>query len=247
MSNNPFRTLVPPNLRVLLDMYQQTSAANLNCHQVGKIVNFDRAKQTASVQIMAQRIVFNKDQSGDALQTEPNLVDYPLLQDCPVFMASGGLGWLTFPISPGDPCLVLFNDRDIDNWFTTGTGPAPNTARLHDLSDGLVLVGFRNMQNPLPEVESDATILRYGGSVVRIQDGNSFLYLGAKATLNSPTAQVEVDTKIGLTNVGYSLKDAIDSLIDALSNWSDTHGDTPSAGTLAALAAVKVKVDGILK
>ena len=66
---------------------------------------------------------------------------YPILTDVPVFMP------VSFEIHPGDACLVIFSDVDIDNWFETGEASAPNSPRRHSLSDGFAFVGFRVPEN----------------------------------------------------------------------------------------------------
>jgi hypothetical protein len=50
---------------------------------------------------------------------------------------------IPFEINPGDACLVIFSDVDIDNWFETGEASAPNSPRRHSLSDGFAFVGFK--------------------------------------------------------------------------------------------------------
>ena len=44
----------------------------------------------------------------------------PLLLDCPVYFPSGGNCTLTFPVQPGDECLVVFASRCIDAWWQSG-------------------------------------------------------------------------------------------------------------------------------
>lgn len=133
----PIASPTPPDLRALLNSVKQEIAYGMNCAQVGKIVSFDSDKQSAKIQIQVLRTAGNKQ------------IPYPVLQDCPVFVLGGNAGIITAPVSPGDSCLVIFGDRDIDNWFTTGNVVAPNSLRAHDLSDGFAIVGFRNLVNPV--------------------------------------------------------------------------------------------------
>ncbi len=84
----------------------------------GNILSFDPDNQTASIQPAVKL--------GSLL--------YPVLTDVPVFMP------IPFEINPGDACLVIFSDVDIDNWFETGEASAPNSPRRHSLSDGFAFV-----------------------------------------------------------------------------------------------------------
>ena len=145
---NGLGTITDPDLRTILNGLKAEVMSGLNCHQVGRIESYNVATQTATVSITMKRVVFNKEQTlNGQLQLQSNLVDYPILVDCPVFVLFGGGARLTMPIQAGDTCLVLFGDRDIDNWFAAGTTQAPNSARTHRLSDGFALVGYRHQQN----------------------------------------------------------------------------------------------------
>ena len=99
---------------------------SLHCALPGNVVSFDPETQTAAIQPAVR------------LGTLP----YPVLTDVPVFMP------IPFEINPGDACLVIFSDVDIDNWFETGEASAPRSARRHSLSDGFAFVGFRIPGNP---------------------------------------------------------------------------------------------------
>ena len=46
-------------------------------------------------------------------------------------------------LNPGDACLVIFADCDIDAWFESGEAEMPASNRMHSLSDGFAFVGFR--------------------------------------------------------------------------------------------------------
>ena len=62
---------------------------------------------------------------------------FPLLSDVPVFMP------VPFEVHPGDACLVVFADADIDGWIETGEPQESKSARKHSLSDGFAFVGWR--------------------------------------------------------------------------------------------------------
>lgn len=84
----------------------------------------------------------------------------PLLVDCPVQFPSGGDCTLTFPVKKGDECLVVFANRCIDAWWQSGGVQEQAEMRMHDLSDGFVLLGFRSKPRALPNVSTTATQLR---------------------------------------------------------------------------------------
>lgn len=123
-------------IKDVLDRTKDDVFYNMNCVQVGRIISYDATKNTASVQIGMKRQLPNNE-----------IITYPPLEDCPVMFLTGGTSSISLPIEPGDTCIILFNDRDIDTWWATGESNVPPTPRAHSLSDGICLVGVRNQSN----------------------------------------------------------------------------------------------------
>jgi len=131
------KNILEPDLSKVLADKKDNIFSTLNCHHIGKIYSFDKTTQSAQVEIMVLR------QLGDQAKT------YPLLIDIPVIFLQGGGSFIEFPIKKGDYCLVLFNDRDIDNWWTAENKSLPNTQRKHSIADGIAIVGINSKINPL--------------------------------------------------------------------------------------------------
>lgn len=225
---------VPPDLRALLDNLKAEIFYTLNCHQLGVIESFDPVKQTASIRLSMLRVIGTEE------------VAYPLLTDCPVMFPAAGGAYMTFPVVKGDPCLVLFNDRDIDNWFTTGNVVAPNSIRAHSLSDGIAILGIRSLANP-PNVNAranDAVMVGLGNNFVRITtDGTIQIY----RSVGGVGSQIALDGKVGISSTaGGSLKAALDQLCGVLTAWVNTGGSTPNPATLTAITNAKNTIDGLL-
>ena len=155
---NPVRN---PELKDILDLHQKKISLNLNCHHLGTIQSFDATKQTAVITINYKKTYFKQNASNQYVSF---LEDYPILYDCPVVIMGGGSTRITFPITQGDQCLVLFNDRDIDNWFDGSTTSANQTPRLHSFADALALIGPNN-KNTLISGYDDTRALITNGTV----------------------------------------------------------------------------------
>ena len=94
---------------------------SLHCALPGNIITFEPETQTATIQPAAKI----------------GSLPYPVLTDVPVFMP------VPFDINPGDACLMIFSDIDIDVWLQNGEVSALNSPRRHSLSDGFAFVGFK--------------------------------------------------------------------------------------------------------
>lgn len=184
MSNpsiNLNKAVATPGLPDLLASHKKDIMLNFNCHAIAKIQSFDPDTQTATATINYKKTFFVLDSTG---QYVPNQVDYPVLIDCPVVILSGGTAHLTFPISKGDDCLVLFNDRDIDNWFQSGQVGPVATSRLHSFADGVLLVGLRSSQDALSDYDPARAVLRNDTTGVGVSPTHVKVY-NATTTLNT--------------------------------------------------------------
>lgn len=163
---------------------------SLNCVQVGVVQSFDAENQLATIKI-AMKQVTNISNDGTR-----SIREYPLLLECPTFILSGGNGFLTMPISQGDNCLVLFNDRDIDTWMNNGDGGVPTTARFHDLSDGFCLVGVRPLTDSLASyLESGIRLSNNGNSVIDLL--NNLIETTAALFLHNGDHEVTGNSAVG--------------------------------------------------
>lgn len=187
----PFNvTPVQPSLKDLLNQVKTELLINLNCHHLGTIESFDSQKQTATVTLNYQKTFFNLNATSQQYQS--TLVAYPTLVDCPVVILSGNMTSLTFPIAKGDECLVLFNDRDIDNWFAGSITAGVATPRLHSFSDGLVIVGLNSLPNVLGNYDTTRVLMR-GGEIansitaVGVNPSNSKVLITNTYPANSTT------------------------------------------------------------
>ena len=100
----------------------------------GHVVSYNDTEKTVNVQ--------------PSIRLPGNDGPMPMLLDVPVFFP----GYFTFTVNPGDECIVIFADRCIDAWCKYGKQTVAISARRHDLSDGIALVGF------IPKNSTRATI-----------------------------------------------------------------------------------------
>lgn len=193
----------------------------LNCHRIGIIQSFNSSNQTATIQLVDKKVIAGYE--GTKFKTISVLVD------CPVYIHSGGGGWINQPITTGDECLVLFNDRNIDLWFSNGNIQPPENSRTHSLQDGLAIVGFHSQLKKLTNFDPT----KYG--------------------INYKNAKIQVDTngKVNIQNQLQNLKTLIDSLIEIIKNLKTVqstggHLDPVDPDTTTALNNIKTQFADLL-
>ena len=160
----------------------KSQQSNMQTAIPGIILSYNYLEQTCSVQPAIQYRRFN----NDGTSSDINL---PVLIDCPVQFPSGAGTTITFPVSKGDECLVVFSSRCIDGWWYNGAQDSSGNAqpkpqlemRMHDLSDGFVLLGFRSIPRILNYMST--TSLQ-----IRTDDGNALI------DLNPSTHAISINT-----------------------------------------------------
>lgn len=122
---------------------KQAVAEEIHCALPGIVQRFDPAARTADI------LPALRGRRGGGVWE-----NLPLLLDVPVYFPGGQGLSLSYPVAPGDECLVIFADGCVDAWLAAGGAQNPVNDRRHSLSDGFALVGFHSLQQtppPLPE------------------------------------------------------------------------------------------------
>jgi hypothetical protein len=132
----------------------------------GSIQSYDAGTQKATV----QPLLFDAwvDEDGERRSAAlPPVTNVPV-----VFPGAGGFR-LTFPVNPGDNCLLIFSDRSLDAWLSQGGLVDPLDPRMHDKTDGIALVGLRDFGHPLTGARGDAmTLGKDGGTQIHVESGH---------------------------------------------------------------------------
>lgn len=184
----------------------------------GLIESFDPSTLTATVQLTIKGVVSGPD--GQA-----RFVNMPLLVDVPVHFPRGGNCTLTFPVAPGDECLVVFAARCIDSWWQSGGVQVPMEPRMHDLSDGFAFVGFFSQATKIPVSTVSAQL--------RSNDGTTFI------DLNPATQKVRIVAPGGFEVVAPLSTFSAAVTIQGLLTWAG--GMVGSIGT-----GVAAKITGAI-
>lgn len=161
--------------RAMLDGLQAKIWTALPC----VVVSVDADGQHATFQPAIKSIVRNPDGT-----TTP--VDLPVLTSVPMQFPNGGGVSMTFPVKAGDEAMVVFSARPLDAWQQSGGTQAQIDARMHDLSDGMAMMGFRSKPRALSNVNTDAT-------EIRTDDGDTVISLkGDEVKLKATSSQSTV-------------------------------------------------------
>lgn len=220
-----------PNSQDILSNLRDDIFINLNCHALATVFSFNPANQTIQGTINYTKTIYEKVTDPKQINNvlyQPTYIQYPTLIDVPVIVMSGGASNLTMPIQKGDQCLIFFNDREIDSWFSGG-GQQTNLSvyRLHSFADGIAIVGLFPTGKSIPNYDATRALLREnGGAQVGVNPSNSL---------------------INLQNNITSLKNVINGFIDLYSNFLDNNGDVLDPVYKGTVLAYKTIVESLLE
>lgn len=134
--------LTEPTLADLLAEVLQSFREEIHVAIPGKIVSYDATKQTADVQPEIKRTLRKRDGSTT---TE----DLPILPGVPVGALRAGSFFIHVPVTAGDHVLVVFCERDINEWRRLGSNVDPGDARTHSLSGAVAIPMLEDATNPI--------------------------------------------------------------------------------------------------
>lgn len=181
-----------PGLSDILEQLKLNVLSNINCHNVGRIIEFDKNTQTCTVELM-QIKKFN-----DRLYTPAPITQVPLI----IYGAQNG--HITLPNPVGTIALLFFNDRNMDNFMLTGEQYVPDTTRMHDFTDCVAITTFKTLANPLADYDERAVSI-FNEEVINETKNNSDIKVyGNSIELDSADAE-ENSSHISITPVSIAV------------------------------------------
>ncbi|MGH2639946.1 MAG: Gp138 family membrane-puncturing spike protein, partial [Rhabdochlamydiaceae bacterium] len=187
----------------------------------GQIISYDYSIQKATIQPCLKKSYL-----------DGTTQEMPILNNVPVIFPRAGEASLTFPVSPGDTCLLLFIERSTDLWKSVGGVVAPNDPRKFDLSDAVAIMGLLPFsENSLSENNEDV-LLTYKNSSIRIKASGDI--------------QIETASKVAIGNTSAEVLDIVSSILGILITSVTTAPGSPIfQGVGPTYASLKLALDSI--
>lgn len=186
-----------PDWIQILEGITQKTGYELNCVRIGIVQNVYYDDLTVDVQIANKRTLnINKDGTQ-------NVKDFPLIRAKIAYCNP----FITFPISQGDECVMLFSDREIESWFINGGVNPEGYPRMHALTDCVALFGIRSLPKMI-QIVANCLNLFYGNNSLKIS--NDTITATNFHALNGATGAI-VDSN------GKKLADVVDGIITEIS------------------------------
>lgn len=202
----------------------------------GVVVSYNRARQTAVVQVVPRLRWRNPDTDEVVFEQVPQLPDVPVL-----FPAGAGVS-IVWDLAAGDAVWVVLADRCIGEWKDTGNADTePQVPRRWDFSDAVAIPGGQPPADPLTggALPSASGMLVIRGGDVRL--GSSAAVSGValaplvEAQLTTLEAALQASITAGIAAGGGGVIAALTAMQTALT--------TALAAWPSTTAAIKVKAE----
>lgn len=193
-----------PNLEDVFEIVKEYTMAFINCSRIGRIRSFNPENCTAYIDIM------------ELIPNNGNNEIPSILADVPVIFYGSRNTRITPPDIVGSNCLLIFQDRNIDNFLTTGEQYEPDNDRTHSYADCVALLTLNSYIDEPVMYDANALTLYNGTQFAKIFNDSIKLYADKIKLYNSQTTLLTlintlIDTIKGLTTAGTSAAQAIDS------------------------------------
>lgn len=159
--------------------------------------------------------------------------DLPLLVDVPVMFPRGGGCTMTFPVKPGDECLLVFSDRCIDFWWQNGGVQEPVDPRQHDLSDAFAIIGPQSQAKKISGISTSA-------AQFRSDDGSTYF------EINPATKKIKLVAPGGFDVISPESTFSAKVTITGLLTWMGGMVGSLASGTAAKITGA-IEFFGTLK
>ena len=200
-------------------------SAGLRVHMPGIIQSFNPETVTCVVQ---PAIMGTKTDDVGNEQSAP----LSLLTDVPVIFQRGGGVTMTFPVEPGDECLIMFSDSCIDFWWQSGGVQEPVDSRRHDLCDAFAIVGPQSQARKISGISTNT-------AQMRSDDGSTYF------ELNPATQTINIVAPGGFNVTAPHSTFSADVTIHGLLTWMGGMIGTIASGTAATITGA-IKFIGTL-
>ncbi len=165
---------------------------------VGVVQAYDAARQTVTVQPAIRKRFANGETASF-----PTLVEVPVAH-----YQAGGFVIHAAPVA-GDPCLLLFSERSIDEWLIAGGDDVTaQDPRRFDLQDAVALLGLSPYNNPIPAAARPASAItiatRDGATRVEVRSSGVVTITAGEVRLGGDAATplaVASPTQTGLNQL----------------------------------------------
>lgn len=141
----------------VLEQVKSNIFSTLNCHNIGRIIEYNAETNTATIETMVLRKFYNE------------ILQPSLIMDVPILTFGTKNARITMPNPVGCYVVLLFMDKNIDNFLETGEQHLSPTDRTHSISDCVALLTIDSSVDEQPLYDDNALTLSNKGIIEDVE------------------------------------------------------------------------------
>ena len=161
-----------PTFTQILQRAQRAMASEMRVSMPGEIVSYDHKSQKATVRPYFQR-----------KYNDGRVEDPPLIHDVPVWHPRAGNSFVHVPVKPGHVVQLVFSDRSMDKWLTSGKQTEPGDTRMHHISDAVAYPGGYPFSSNAGVANGDDVIVKNDQHEIRVKPNGHIQFLNSSQEL----------------------------------------------------------------
>lgn len=140
-----------PSLEEVLKRAMQAMSQDMRVAMPGIVEKYDEKTQLAVIRPAFKR----KYRDG-------KVEEAPLIYNVPVEWMRSGTSFIHFPLKPGHSGRIIFHDRSMEKWTSSGGSVDPEDTRTHHMSDATFYPGLYPSNDSAPVNNGDDVIIFHG-------------------------------------------------------------------------------------
>lgn len=140
-------------------------AEDVHVSMIGKVESYDPSTNRASITPV-----------GSLTAPDWQEIPYPTIHNVPLQFpcGNGGKSGCTFPVKPGDTCIIIFADHQIENFLS---GEKSDDMRSHSMNDAYAIPTLFSASVPTLKSNADDVCLFNNGSLVVLDSSSMTITL----------------------------------------------------------------------
>lgn len=148
---------IPQTLSDTLKRSFHTLMSSVHTTMPGSIEKYD-GKRIASVKPNVQRRL-----------ADGTYLELPVIEEVPVLFLGSSDFSFTYPLKKGDPVMIHFCERSIEEWLQSGTESKPEDLRRFSLTDAIAVPGLYNDKAKFPESNNKDVDIIYKNATIKLK------------------------------------------------------------------------------
>jgi hypothetical protein len=195
----PQQEVTPTDANVLRTAMKST-ALGIKVAMPAEILTYDKDTMMASVQPHFKK-----------KYNDGTVVNSPVIHNVPVAHPRAGSAFVHMPLKKGDNIMLVFQDRSMEKWTSSGGQVDPEDVRNHDLSDAVAYPGLYPSNDNVEVANNEDIIVKNtseggGRCEMRIKPNNHIQIINEKNELLKVLADIMRHIREARTVTGVGLQ-----------------------------------------